>query len=495
MPSRPLSTSYWPAKSQDVNSGTATINQAMSPSSPLFLPLSQLKPFCSRLLTLVNNDKISRKELIATEQNLWREVKKLKASQDKASIFSYLIGYYHTILYQLVKLNDADDIFQYHILIRLGDLNRYLDRLDIAEYYYCNARNLFPSYGHAYNQLGLLTRTENFYKCCYYYARAARSVKKPLDKTLAESNLRIVIIEHESSILNQISNDDPSISGAMVGDQSCSLDKEVSLPKTAFDWFYVMVIAIYFDNILPVARPFMQYLGENFSTRSETKARDGFKATTVNCDRDSYLLLACLDMLLDWTRMGKQGNKVCNKVGRELRQVRGSLSSLIASLNSEQGLESTIDPFCSSSSTSMFQTSKPFSGPGHSTPLSPQSLNVSGESSSMSTSGPHSSNARPKLPALPHDCVLKGFKPLESVHEELRFPKELPVFDGSNGKLDEFGSGRILDKGFIGPLQLVQTLSRIRSKIDLLTPMMKLRTRNIALESILSSLSSCDSSQ
>lgn len=471
--------------------GKAQMNSVLSPASPLFLPLNQLNPHCSRLLNSLQDGTVSKKELINLEQNLWKEVKKLRALQDKANIFTYLIGYYHTILFQLVKFNESDDIFQYHILIRLGDLNRYLERLDTAEYYYCNARNLFPNYGHAYNQLGLLTRSDNFYKCCYYYARAAKSTKRPLEKNLAESNLRIVVREHENSILNFISNDDPSIS-VQQEDQSNS---QLVLPETAFDWFYVMVVAIYFDNIQPVAKPFIAFMTENFSTQRATILRDGIKTTTINCDRDSYLLLASLDILLDWSRLGRQGKAVCLKISNQLLQMRTCLSSIINSLKCSQNQEYVNEQFARSSIPSPLESTstRPFSGPGNSTPLSPSCMNVSDSSSTPSTKASQSTANCSKAPALPHDCVLKGFKPLDSSHEGLQFPRELPVFNGSNGKLDEFGGEHLQEKSFIGPEQLMQILSRVKSKIDTLGPIIKRKTRNIALESILSSMSSCNS--
>lgn len=465
------------------------------------------------------------------EQILWKEVKKLRASPDKLNIFTYLIGYYHTVLFQLAKYDDPDDIFQYHVLIRLGDLNRYLDRLDTAEYYYCNARNLYPNNGHAYNQLGILTKPENFYKCCYYYARAAKSSKRPLEKNLAESNLRIVIREHENSILNQISNDDSSI-GTDASNKICQQVDSINdtlMPERVVEWFYVMVIAIYFDNIQPIARPFMTFMSENFSTQRSTIVRNGLAMTTVHCDRDSYLLLASLDILLDWSRLGKQGKTVSMKISNELRQMRACLESIADTLIDMCRHQTYLtkdavvdDPIVSMSALSedsecspiRMMSIKSFSGPGNSTPLmnSSSKANTAAAGPNTSDASPNSSLAHSitrkssetsgllstsasktiKSPALPHDFVLRGFKPLDVVHEELHFPRELPIFDGFNGKLDEFGNDVLHERGFIGPEQLIQILTRIRAKIDSLNLKMRRKTagRNIALESIMSNMSS-----
>jgi len=468
------------------------MDSPLSPTDPLFLPLNQLNPYCLKLLASLQDITVNKKEIIALEQSLWKEVKKLKALRDKANIITYLIGFYHTILFQIVKNNESDDIFQYHIIIRLGDLNRYLDRLDTAEYYYCNARNLFPNYGHAYNQLGLLTKSGNFYKSCYYYARAAKSIKRPLEKNLAESNLRIILKEHENSILNDISNNNPSIPH-----KQCSPEREQSrteLPNTSFDWFYVLVVAIYFDNVHPVAKPFMRFMCDNLSIPSRTISRDCIEVKIVNCDRNNYLLLATLDIMLDWLKSIKRGSEVCSEIRNELRQIKTYLVSIMSSLKCGYSRnESTKDPPPTARVGAIPPLEKrtmDCTAASHDTSrTSPSSLNISDNPSNLSIK-PSQSTTDNKEIALPHDCVLKGFKPLEQVHEGLQFPKELPVFSVSSGKLDEFGRHLPWEQSFIGPEQLIQISTRIRSKIDFFGVSNRGRTRNIALESILSSMNS-----
>lgn len=451
------------------------MNPLISPNNSLFLPLSQLNPHCTRLLNSLNNGSVSQKDRISYEQTLWNEVKKIRALKD-TSIFLYLIGYYHTILFQVASTYSPDDLFQYHVLIRLGDLNRYMERIDVAEYYYCNARNLFPFFGHAYNQLGLLTKPTNCYKCCYYYARAAKSSDRPLT-TIADSNLRIAVSKYSCEILNHILND---VSCLDVGDGAV----KTKLPETAFDWFCVIVVAIYADNIQPIAKLFLCYLNENFSTQRATTVRDNVKTTIIYCDQDSYMLLACLDILLDWLRLGSQGKMLCPIITPELRRIRTCLQSIIASFNS--------DRIQSLSASSSNITTNITPQPAMDTSSTRGSANLSNSSmqGSYFTSASDSSfrGALNKLPALPHDYILRGFGPLDGLHSELIFQA------GNKAKTRGFDDGKQFkdsssDHRFIESDQLMQVLQRIRSKMDAFGPLIKKRTRNIALESILSNMS------
>lgn len=336
---------------------------SVPPSSTLLLPLSQLSPHCNRLTNSLHNDRISHKERILIEQTLWNEVKKIRALND-TSIYLYLVGFYHTILFQIAESRTKNDLFQYHVLIRLGDLNRYMEKPDVAEYYYCNARNLFPLFGHAYNQLGLLTKPTNCYKCCYYYARAAKSIEKPLS-SIADSNLRIAVSKYNCEILNHLLNGDADI------DPNTMLWTGRDTPTTAFEWFYCIVVAIYADNIQPIAKSFLLFLSEKFAALELATDQDETKASVIYCDRHSYILMASLDIMLDWLKLGSQSRATCSTVVSELRHIGTSLQSIMASIKNRNQ---------------------------H-----------------------NAADSLDRLVALPHDYVLRGFSRLESVHEKLKF--------------------------------------------------------------------------
>lgn len=454
------------------------MNPLISPTSSIFLPLSQLNPHCTRLLNSLNDGRTSQKDKILLEQTLWNEVKKIRALND-TSIFLYLIGYYHVILYQIAKLSAQNDLFQYHVLIRLGDLNRYIDRTDVAEYYYCNARNLFPCFGHAYNQLGLLTKPTNCYKCCYYYARAAKSSDKPLN-TIADSNLRIAVSKYDCEILNYILNDEACIS--ISDGPYCN-----KLPTSAFEWFYIIVVAIYADNIQPITKSFLSYINEALFTLKGTATLQSVETSTRFRDRSSYILLSNLDMLLDWLKMGSQSKVILPAISAELRQMKSHLQSVILSLDvsnmtvlhqstrSKSNSDSnTLSTIMDASSSTRFSASLSNSN---------STLQDSTITSTFDSSSKGSNNE--KLPALPHDYILRGFSPLDYIHRDLDFKTTnlagRSILDDNSFRDDD------LDKSFIDIGQLLQLLLRIRSKIDGFGPLLRRKhTRNIALESILS---------
>lgn len=458
------------------------------------LPFIKLKLYCSRL-----HNSLRTKERIKLEQQLWAEVKLLRDFKNKA-LLTYLIGFYHTILYQLATQPTIEDPFQYHVLIRLGDLNRYLQRDEIAEYYYSNARTLYPLYGHAYNQLGLVlanrAMSENYYKCCYCYARAAKSSDKSMTKT-AESNLVTASRSNKADILNLMLNDgahqDSDDVDTSSGDDH--VDTKVrTFPKSAIDWFYLMVVAISIDSIQPIAVKFLYFTKENFSTQKATFVRDNIRWTSIYCDRDSYLLLATLDILLDWIKLSVKSAKLLDLVSGDLRKMRTCLQSTLASIRYESSLNQN---FIRSNSSHVLHLSSTdttdSSQNGSQSTLhdcSSSNLNTSSSSACSATS-----NQRKSSPALPHDYVLRGFKPLDEVHEEISFCDNIQLIDLIHRKV--FGLNTIVAVGdddvakndrFIECDQLKQILLRITGKMEAFGCRIKKRTRNIALDSILSNM-------
>lgn len=455
------------------------MNPLITPASSLILPLSQLGPHCNRLLNSLNDGRTSQKERILYEQTLWNEVKKIRALND-TSIYLHLVGYYHTVLFQIPRVSVLEeDLFQYHILIRLGDLNRYLERADVAEYYYCNARNLFPHFGHAYNQLGLLTKPSNCYKCCYYYARAAKSSEKPLN-TIADSNLRIAVSKYNCEILSHILNDDACIATKIDGGISESQEK---LPETPFDWFYVIVVAIYANNIQPITKLFLCYINENFSIQRASVIQDGIKITDTYCDRESYMLLASLDILLDWLRLGSQGKAVCPRISTELRQIRSSLIKIAGSFKAYSSRGSSEYSRSHNNSHSKLINSNILANRGANFS---DSISTTHDSSYNSATDSSKNLHCVRLPALPHDYVLRGFSPLDSVHVDIYFKDKVRA----RGTIEDISTycDQSSNQEFIDTGQLLQIVDRLRRKLDAFGPVVRKQTRNIALESILSNL-------
>lgn len=478
----------------------------VSSTSSLFLPLSQLNPYCAKLKNSLNDGgRTSQKDRLIYEQTLWNEVKKLRALNNK-SIFSYLIGYYHTILHQLTlnkqtsSFNQCDYEIYYHVLIRVGDLHRYLERVDLAFYYYSVARNLFPQFGHAYNQLGLLTEPSKCYKCCYFYARAANSSKKPLN-TIAESNLRIAISKYNCKLVNEILSCDTNVGESCVeiedvdnlGEASPQIDR--IFPRSASEWFYSMVVAIYGDNIQPIAKPFLVQLVKRLSNSRVNAIKDSIqKATLSNSrDKDLYILLSSLDILLDWLKLGSQSNSICQTIGDSLLQVRTQLHSIIVSCKSLDSYQNAIinDSFCStnSSKTTVIERNSSLETARGIKPGCQDSNHSSFTNSS------HSSEMSliSKQPALPHDYVLRGFRSLDKIHQGLLFDSSMRSRIEVNecSFIDEEISNQI---GLIELKFLVRLMVRVKSKIDSFGTLIRKRTRNIALESILSNLDKSDES-
>lgn len=462
----------------------------------LLIPLNQLSNYCNRLIISINNVGIDQKSRVLQEQTLWSEVKKIKSTSDN-SVFLYLTGFYLTVLFQISQSTEKIDVFHYNVLIRLGDLSRYMQNYDVAEYYYCSARNLYPCYGHAYNQLGLLTKPTNYYKCCYYYARAARASDKPL-VTIADSNIKMAVKKYGSELLRTVMYLDTE------KDVQINQNNNIDLPRSSFEWFYVIVLAIYADNITPVANVFLDYLNDNFSTQTSTITHDNCKQTITTCSLDSYLLLASFDILLDWLKFGSQSNELKGKLATQIHQIRLSLQKVLMSCDITQqnkrrsqrnqalslctnNPRSYHNNYCDELNTiaSLKNLNKTFS-----THSDQSTLNDSSNAASYDTST--TSNNNITYDALPHDYILSGFKPLDVVHKNVSFKsrdnRTKAMFDQDTMDLTSTEKDA---NAFINKEQLTQIITRLKDKMDQIgvIEMKKPRaTRNIALQSILCKL-------
>lgn len=453
----------------------------------MLFSLKQFTPICLKLSEAIQK-KSNLKDKILLEQTLWTEVKKIRTLND-SFVYSYLIGYYDALLYQINSSSTKPNLLNYYILIRLGDLNRYMKRYDEAEYFYFNARNLFPEYGHAYNQLGLLTKPSNKFKCCYYYARAAKSVEKPLTN-IADSNLQIAVDRYNCELLSHIingsqthNNHQSSLSNKSSSEQSnLSKSSAQNLPETAYEWFYVLIVAIYADNMKPAAEPFISFYLKNFvieNFQPESQSQQDKNHVEWSCDGESYTLLMCLDVLLDWLKFGSQGPSLLIALGRDLKRIKRYLQALLStkvSIDNQQLLLSDSHLF-GDSNTSSTNTSATDSSQTNlpTTNLIDTTNQVSSRKKRKPSLG--EDEADQNKVALPHDYILHGFKPLASLHDSLVFT--------INFKKDIEGSFKQLVKGnmFVNPEDISVLASRIIDKISMLT---RRRSRNIALESILS---------
>lgn len=123
------------------------MNPLISPTSSLFLPLDQLNQHCQSLLVSLQDSNTSQKDLLLCEQTLWNEVKKIQDLKDKTT-FLYLIGFYHSLLFRIAPTSLTTSLnnqqFHYNILLRLGDLNAFMEQNDVAKYYHSNAEAFFP---------------------------------------------------------------------------------------------------------------------------------------------------------------------------------------------------------------------------------------------------------------------------------------------------------------------------------------------------------------
>lgn len=455
------------------------MNPSITQSSNLYLPLNSLNPLCLQLHKSLSDPNVSQRERCNLEQSLWTKIKDTR-KLDNEALLRHFIGFYQTILLAASKKTNLGDTLYYHVSIRLGDLNRYIKQFDVAGYYYCNARNLIPSYGHAYNQLGLLTDSTEIYKRCYYYARAAKSSERPL-KNIADSNLRIAVNEVGCELLERILNYPDHIDAAAA--------KQVKLPETALQWFHAMVVAIYADNIKPIAKLFLRYLSENYSTqRSSVVSRDGSKTTTVYCDIESYLLLASHDILLDWLRLGSQGNQLIPALSSDLRKIRSSLQTILLSVKYELSNTSN-DGSLGTSTRDLTSSSSKSADTDSSSAMLCESVPDSAEPFKPDLSASTISDRVLREPSgervMIHDYVLRGFGPLNRVHDELTFSMD-PVELSKSRLMEQSNLDQASSQKFIESDQLVSILTRIKAKTDVLAPPVKRQTRNIALQSILS---------
>ncbi|RWS10139.1 hypothetical protein B4U79_17644 [Dinothrombium tinctorium] len=313
------------------------------------------------------------------EAKLWCEVMKFKDTND-LNVISFLHGFYVTLL-QTVNLlinsrkcdpyfilssslstrtaNKCEHILLYNILIRLGDLNRYLRNQSMAKLYYSQARDLNPQRGHAYNQLALIAINDGI-KSIYYYVRAFLASEEPF--TMAENNLKSAVTRFSITI--------PAIKALFDRSQD-------SFDLTSINnLLYIAVIAIYAENVKFILKPliletlnWLRLQTIKSPPSSPSSSGKEIRFTFLN-STDSKCLLPSLLTLMDYLlTQQQQGSNDVNL---------NDCESIVSELKCE---------------TDLF----------------------------LSQNADLIALQADRSKALKHDYILLGFSPLKQVHEQLKF--------------------------------------------------------------------------
>lgn len=208
-------------------------------------------------------------------------------------MINYLIGFYVSLSEAIFlssqcsrddrrsAATESERDLLYNIHIRLGDLYRYVDSRTNAKLYYQKALEIDSRKGTAYNQLALCTPLTKPFSCLYFSVRAAKASIEPIK--FADSNIRMAISKLNSPIFARFRTD-----------LSVELDAnaiDVPSPVTGADWFYLVVISIYFNDFNLTLPLLLDHL---------LGIIDG-RASDNNFD---YGLMA-FDVALDWILKGK----------------------------------------------------------------------------------------------------------------------------------------------------------------------------------------------
>lgn len=451
------------------------MNLFTTPSSQFFLPLSSLNPLFTQLHDSLNDPNVGHKDRSLLEQTIWTKIKDVRKLNNE-ELLTHFIRFYESILLTPLTDSNIDDSFLYNVLIRLGDLNRYVQQPEVAARYYRRARNLIPSFGHAYNQLGLLTDSSSIYKRCYYYARAAKPSDRPFAS--ADGNLRLIVNNLESDILNAVL--DNLVNFEDIGERN--LEPSTKLPQTASEWFCVIVVALYANNIGSVAKAFLNYFTDNWHPEAVSVQRDA--SPTSYCDTSSYLLLASHDIFLDSLRSSVQGKESIKSISLELRKIRSMLRSSQFVVDSGIEVSSNSNSNSSPSKATSSGSSQRVSGPDSSDTILSDSTTDWFDSTQRSRA---TSMNEFDQAALIHDYILRGFAPMNAVHDQLSFNQDSRISSIVN-RIEESDDEQALISTPIEISEVASLLTRIKTKMDSLLPPIKKQSRNIALQSILSNV-------
>ncbi len=260
------------------------------------------------------------------------------------------------------QISVSAKLLLYNILIRIGDLNRYLNKTSIAETYYLNARKLDVMRGHAYNQLAIMTPHSEPLKCIYYSVRAAKSCVEPI--VIAETNIKAAVNRFDCNILKKIFKFSRNIN------RDESLNEETELyPKRGIEWFYLSVISIYSENFKPIFKPLIDYIIANCETSNEF----------LNNNNLNFSLMA-FDVALDWISLKDLKKIFAEEYAKEFKELKAKLTNCLEIVNEHKN-------------------------------------------SSENSQNNYSKSETVLSKALFHDYVLRGFSPLKQIHQSLAFDR------------------------------------------------------------------------
>lgn len=232
--------------------------------------ISTCSSLCTKALECILSAK-SPNSAVNYEIRLWQQVRIFK----EEPVIRFLNGFY-SMLSDLLRLAPQDPYFThpnsyksnsqtnllliYNVTVRLGDISRYLHRhlqtigseeaslsMKLASSYYYKAHSLLPSRSHALHQLALIATPDPIVQI-YWYIRAIHAKEEPL--SIASFNLSHVVKKHTSN--NQL------IAFMFQKDLNDSFSRELNCKidnMSIENWLITAVLAIHCDrvgNILPL---------------------------------------------------------------------------------------------------------------------------------------------------------------------------------------------------------------------------------------------------
>ena len=182
-------------------------------------------------------------------------------------------------------------LLNYNILIRLGDLNRYLKYPDVAIGYYSQARDVNPLRGHAFNQLALMSdKDKNPGQQVYYYIRALCCLEDPVmisAHNIQSSVNRLIHLREQQQDFDNIRGKNV-VSLFQKRDDALDNEDDVHVdPRDVSNWLHTLVIGIFNKKTGMIIRPLL--------TAAVSLLHDMREAFP----RDQSHVLQALDVLLE----------------------------------------------------------------------------------------------------------------------------------------------------------------------------------------------------
>lgn len=232
--------------------------------------ISTCSSLCLKALELILSAK-SPNSAVNCEIRLWQQVRVFK----EESVIRYLNGFY-TMLSDLLRVTPYDPycahpnayksnpqanlLLIYNVTIRLGDICRYLHRhqlngsgeassyMKLASSYYYKAHSLIPSRSHALHQLALIATSDALIQI-YWYVRAIHAEQDPLE--IAAMNLSQVVKKNAYTnklIYYMFQSDLSDKSGESTGVNMIAASDNIDV-SCITNWLIAAVLAIHCDRV------------------------------------------------------------------------------------------------------------------------------------------------------------------------------------------------------------------------------------------------------